>query len=59
MNFLKSTENDMLTLKANNLQVAHLHTDVAFAIHPNFRSHTGYTYYSEKAVLQQQARNRL
>ena len=33
----------MLTLRANNLMPAHWHTVVAFAVHLDFRSHTGYT----------------
>ena len=41
MNFLQQTQQDILTLEANNLEVANWHTDVAFAIHPDFCSHTG------------------
>ena len=31
----------MLTLSADNLQVIKWHVDVAFAVHPDFKSHTG------------------
>ena len=40
MKFLKQTKDDILTLEAKNLTIANWHTDVAFAIHPDFRSHT-------------------
>ena len=33
----------MLTVRANNSMTAYWHTDVAFAVYPDFRSHTRYT----------------
>ena len=41
MKFLKHTKHDMLTLEPTNLEVANWHTDVAFAVHSDFQSHTG------------------
>ena len=43
MIFLKLIAGDIMTLKADNIITAHWHTDVAFAVHLDFRSHTGYT----------------
>ena len=41
MKFLNQTKDDILTLEAKNLEIANWHTDIAFAVHPDFRSHTG------------------
>ena len=42
MSFLNQTKEDMLTLRADSLKKAVWHVDVVFAIHLDFRSHTGY-----------------
>ena len=41
MKFFNQTKDDILTLEAKNLEIANWHTDIAFAVHPDFRSHTG------------------
>jgi hypothetical protein len=41
MKFLKQTRKDKLTLKADGSRNLKWHIDAAFAIHPDFKSHTG------------------
>ncbi|KAL7570585.1 hypothetical protein ACA910_017636 [Epithemia clementina (nom. ined.)] len=41
MRFLKCTKDDVLTLKAESLTKLDWHIDAAFAVHPDFKSHTG------------------
>jgi hypothetical protein len=41
--FLKCTKKDVLTLKADNSHVIKWHVDAAFAVHDDFKSHTGAT----------------
>ena len=41
MKFLDQTKEDVLTLEAKNLQIVNWHTNIAFAVHPDFWSHTG------------------
>ena len=41
MNFLKQTSKDKLTLKADGSKNLKWHITAAFAIHPDFKSHTG------------------
>ena len=41
MKFLKQTVNDRLTLSADGTGKLHWYVDAAFAVHPDFRSHTG------------------
>jgi hypothetical protein len=41
MKFLKQTANDRLTLKADSKKTVRWHVDAAFAVHPDFKSHTG------------------
>jgi hypothetical protein len=43
MKFLKQTAKDCLTLRADGDRVMKWHVDAAFAVHPDFRSHTGAT----------------
>ena len=43
MKFLNATADDVLTLSAENLSVIKWYVDVAFAVHPDFKSHTGGT----------------
>jgi hypothetical protein len=40
MHFLKSTANDMLTLKADSSKIVKWYADASFAMHPDFQSHT-------------------
>ena len=41
MRFLKATWEDVLTLSADNLHVIKWYVDASFAVHPDFRSHSG------------------
>jgi hypothetical protein len=41
MKFLKQTANERLTLRADGSGKLRWHVDAAFAVHPDFRSHTG------------------
>ena len=43
MTFLKQTKADVLTLSAQDLSVTKWYADAAFAVHPDMRSHAGYT----------------
>jgi len=43
MKFLRQTKGDCLTLKSDGERSAKWHVDAAFAVHPDFRSHTGGT----------------
>jgi hypothetical protein len=41
MKYLKQTVQDRLTLRSDKSRVLIWHVDAAFAVHPDFRSHTG------------------
>jgi hypothetical protein len=41
MKFLKQTSKDCLTLKLDGSQQLKWYVDAAFAVHPDFKSHTG------------------
>ena len=41
MQYVKRTRNDILTLSADNLHVLKWYVDASFAVHPDFKSHTG------------------
>ena len=41
MLFLNDTKNDKLILSADDLHVIKWFADCSFAVHPNFKSHTG------------------
>mgnify|MGYP005863156433 CR=1 FL=1 len=43
MRFLQQTQEDVLTLRADGSGDQKWHTDASFAVHPDFRSHTGAT----------------
>jgi hypothetical protein len=43
MKYCNGTRKDKLTLSAENLHVIKWHVDSAFAVHPDFKSHTGGT----------------
>ena len=43
MSYLKSTKNEVLTLRADGTGTLRWWIDAAFAVHPNMRSHTGAT----------------
>jgi len=41
LKYLNGTRNDILTISAEDLRVIKWYVDVAFAVHPDFKSHTG------------------
>ena len=41
MKFLKQTKKDVLTLSADGTGIIKWYVDAAFAVHPDFKSHTG------------------
>ena len=41
MHYLKSTKDDVLTLKTDGTRIIKWHVDASFAVHNDFRSHTG------------------
>ena len=41
LEYLKGTSKLCLKLKAENLQVVKWYVDASFAVHPDYRSHTG------------------
>ena len=51
MKYLKQTINDCLTLQADGSGKLHWHVDAAFAVHPDFRSHTGGTLTMGKGAI--------
>ena len=51
MQFLKQTQDDVLTLSADDTKVHHWHVDASFAVHPDFKSHTGGTFSMGKGAI--------
>jgi hypothetical protein len=51
MRYLKQTRNDKLTLRADGSGVLHWHVDASFAVHPDFRSHTGANFTMGKGTI--------
>ena len=43
MNFLKATQNDVMTMSADDTNSIKWHVDSVFAVHKDFKSHTGAT----------------
>jgi hypothetical protein len=41
MRYLKGTVRDVLTLRVDGSGVMKWYTDASFAVHPDYRSHTG------------------
>ena len=51
LQYVKRTRDDVLTLSADNLHVLKWYVDASFAVHPDFRSHTGAVMtYGEGAI---------
>ena len=52
MEFLNGTKDDVLVLSADDLHVLKWHIDASFAMHPDFKSHTGglFTYGTGAAI---------
>lgn len=51
MKFLRQTHNDKLTLAADDDHIAKWYVDASFAVHPDFRSHTGATMTMGKGAI--------
>ena len=58
MKFLNKTQEDILTLEANNLEIANWHTNVAFAVHSDFCSHTGMNLSFGKGTVTSMSQNK-
>ena len=52
MKYLNGTQNMMLTLAANDLHVVKWYVDVSYAVHPNFKSHTGWVMTMGQGAVQ-------
>ena len=52
MRFLKRTKDDVLCLEADNMRSFKWHLDAAFAVHNDYKSHTGATMTMGKGVIQ-------
>ena len=44
LEYVNGTRGDVLTLASNDLQVLKWYVDASFAVHPDFKSHTGATF---------------
>ena len=52
MKYLNGTREDFLTLKADDLHIIKWYVDVSFAVHPDFKSHTGGMMTMGKGAIQ-------
>jgi len=52
MKFLKTTQDDVLTLQSDNTNVIKWHVDASFAVHEDYRGQTGATMTMGEGVLQ-------
>jgi hypothetical protein len=52
MSYLKTTQEDVLTLQADDTKTIIWHLDAAFAVHQDFKSHTGATMTLGKGAIQ-------
>ena len=52
MKYLNGTQDKVLTLKADDLHVIKWYVDASFAVHPDFKSHTGAIMTMGKGALQ-------
>jgi len=51
LEFLKETSSDVLTLEADDIQSSEWWVDAAFAVHPDYKSHTGATHTLGKGMI--------
>ena len=51
MKYLNATRDMVLTLEADNLHTMKWHVDAAFAVHDDFKSHTGATMMLRKGAV--------
>jgi hypothetical protein len=56
MKYLNGTRNEYLTLSADDLRVVKWYVDASFAVHPDFKSHTGTVMTLGKGAMQSIAR---
>jgi hypothetical protein len=56
MKYLNGTRDKYLTLSADNLRVVKWYVDTSFAVHPDFKSHTGAVMMLGRGVIQSIAR---
>ena len=56
LKYLNGTRNDKLILSADDLHVIKWFVDAAFAVHPDFKSHTGGGMTYGKGIIQSQSR---
>jgi hypothetical protein len=56
MKYLNITREENLTLIADDLRVVKWYVDASFAVHPDFKSHTGAMTMLEKGAMQSIAR---
>jgi hypothetical protein len=56
MKYLYGTRNEYLTLSADDLRVVKWYVDTSFAVHPDFKSHTGAVMILGKGAMQSIAR---
>jgi hypothetical protein len=52
MKYLNGTKNEYLTLSADDLRVVKWYVDASFAVHPDFKSHTGTVMTLGKGAMQ-------
>jgi hypothetical protein len=52
LEYLNGTRDDVLTLRVDDLNIIKWYVDASFAVHPDFKSHTGaYATYGTGAVI--------
>jgi hypothetical protein len=56
MKYLNGTRSEYLTLSADDLRVVKWYVDASFAVHPDFKSHTGAVMMLGKGAMQSIAR---
>jgi hypothetical protein len=56
MKYLNGTRNEYLTLSADDLRVVKWYVEASFAVHPDFKSHTGAVMILGKGAMQSIAR---
>jgi hypothetical protein len=56
MKYLNGTKGENLTLSADDLRVVKWYVDASFAVHPDFKSHTGTMMMLGKGAMQSIAR---
>ena len=55
---MKKTQNDVPILAASDARQADVYVDAAFAVHGDYKSHSGMVLPLEKGVLRQDLRNK-